>query len=247
MISKDELVKVAKNTELTLYQQEKEYLLKLFLFYYYKHFEDAVFKGGTAIRFAMGLDRFSEDLDFNIKNPEKFKGQVNDTLRRIDDVGISNYFIDEEMFEKSYTCEIAFQGPLYNGDKKSRNKFRIDAGIRMPVIQKPRWQVIKSEYPETKERFLVRVMDFEEILCEKIRTLFQRNRGRDLYDVWFLLNSDVEINEELLKKKIKKLNKNDFTTKKEYEQDLEHLVSRVVSYKQVKYDVLERLEEYLNL
>jgi uncharacterized protein len=74
MISKKELQNIAQKNELHLYQQEKEYALKLFLYYYYKKFEDAIFKGGTAIKFCFNLNRFSEDLDFNIDiTPKKIQ------------------------------------------------------------------------------------------------------------------------------------------------------------------------------
>ena len=47
-------------------------------------------------------------------------------------------------------------------------------------------------------------MDIKEILCEKIIALFQRNKGRDLYDMWFLLSAGVELDKKLLKKKLLK-------------------------------------------
>ena len=66
MISRETLQKLCRNTGLHLYQQEKDYLIKLFLFYYYRRFEDAIFKGGTALRYLFDTERFSEDIDFNI-------------------------------------------------------------------------------------------------------------------------------------------------------------------------------------
>jgi predicted nucleotidyltransferase component of viral defense system len=130
MISKEQLNKIAQKTELGLYQQEKEYLLKLFLYFYYKRYQDAVFKGGTCLKFLFGLDRFSEDLDFNIKNSTKFKRQIRTVMKDISGLGINNYFLKEESFEDSYTCEIGFEGPLYKGTKQTQNKFRLDAGYR---------------------------------------------------------------------------------------------------------------------
>ncbi|MBL7051386.1 nucleotidyl transferase AbiEii/AbiGii toxin family protein [Candidatus Woesearchaeota archaeon] len=245
MITKKELIKIAKNSELNLYQQEKEYLLKLFLYYYYKKFEDAIFKGGTAIKFTKSLNRFSEDLDFNINiTPKKFQEQINLTLKEIEKIGIKNSFIKIETFEKAFTCEIEFQGPLYEGTKQTRNKFRIDAGIRTGTISKPIWILINSEYPETKEIFIIKIMNLEEILCEKIITIFQRNKGRDVYDVWFLLNSNIKLNKKLLKKKLgnKKLNKKDFTKETEYNRDLKHLTPRIIPYSQIKKEVLEQIK-----
>ena len=246
MITKKELIEITKKSELNLYQQEKEYLLKLFLYIYYRKFEDAVFKGGTAIRFAKNLNRFSEDLDFNIAiSPKEFQRQVELVSKEIEKIGIKNSFLKKELFEESFSCEIIFQGPLYNGTNQTRNKFRIDAGTRIGTLNKPVWKVIESEYPETKERFAVKMMDIKEILCEKVISMFQRNKGRDIYDAWFLLNAGAELDKNLLKKKLKKgkLNKKDFTTEIEYNRDLKYLVPRIIPYSQVKKEVLSHIED----
>ena len=66
--------------------------------------------------------------------------------------------------------------------------FGIDAGRRGRILNPTRWVLIPSEYPEIRNRILVRTMDEEEILAEKVETLLNRGKGRDLYDVWFLLN-----------------------------------------------------------
>ncbi|MDH7506759.1 MAG: nucleotidyl transferase AbiEii/AbiGii toxin family protein, partial [Candidatus Thermoplasmatota archaeon] len=202
MISKNELKKIAKISGLNIYQQEKDYLLKLFLYFYYKTFEDAIFKGETCIRYLYGLPRFSEDIDFNITiSSETFQKQIHSTIKKIELIGIKTYFLKEEIFKHAYTCEIGFQGPLYNGTEQTRNKIRIDAGKRMGTIMPAEWKLIQSEYPETKTNFLVKAIHEEEILIEKIITLINRKKGRDLYDVWFLLEKQIPINKELFFKK----------------------------------------------
>jgi len=91
MISKEELKKITGKGDLDLYPQEKDYLLHLFLYNYYRKFENAVFKGGTCIKYLYSLNRFSEDLDFNLKvTPETFRGEVKKTLREIELSGIKN-------------------------------------------------------------------------------------------------------------------------------------------------------------
>lgn len=241
MISREELKKITRVTNLTLYQQEKDYLLKLFLFNYYKRFEGAVFKGGTCIRYLFGLNRFSEDLDFNLKiRPKKFREQVEKTLNEIRMIGINIIFRKKEMFKDAFTCEMNFEGPLFKGVRRSMNKFRIDAGKRTGIVLKPKWQLITSEYPETPKNFLILTMDEKEILAEKIASLFTRVKGRDLYDVWFLLKRGVKIDKKLVKKKFG-LKKRDFPSKREYERDMERLTLKVVPYKQVRREVEEKL------
>jgi predicted nucleotidyltransferase component of viral defense system len=245
LITKTQLTELAKKTDLNLYQQEKDYLLKLFLHNYYRRFEDAVFKGGSCIRYLHGLNRFSEDLDFNVKNtPRKFGRQVEKTLKDIQLLGIENHFMKKEEFPEAYTCEIAFKGPLHTGSKPTRNKFRIDAGKRTGTIREPIWQLIPSEYPETPPNFMVLALDEEEMLAEKILALADRGKGRDLYDVWFLVKKGVKANPKILASKTGG-RKVDLTlehpTEIEYERDMKRLTNRLIPYRQVKKEVEEAI------
>jgi len=248
MISREQLIEIGKTTGLHLYQQEKDYLLKLFLYTYFRVFDDAVFKGGTCIKYVFGLDRFSEDLDFNLLvSPNEFDHQVHRTLKEIHRMGIVHYFIKKELFDDAYTCVLGFQGPLYAGTEQTRNKFRIDAGKRTGTLRTPEWKVIASEYPETRAHFLVQVMNEQEILVEKICSLTERQKGRDLYDLWFLLKKGVKIDTALLYKKKKTRTVSlDFTTQQEYERDIEKLTNRIIPYAQVKKEVMQGLQDVLS-
>ncbi|AFD00432.1 hypothetical protein Mtc_1686 [Methanocella conradii HZ254] len=234
MISLEQLKELARKSGLTVYQQEKDYFLKLFLYAYFKRYQDAVFKGGTCIRYLFGIDRFSEDLDFNIKTPpETFKMQVRKAIKELGSVGIESYFIKEEQFQDAYTCEIGFNGPLYKGTPQTRNKIRIDAGKRIGTLKEPEWRMISSEYPETREQFLVLAMSEEEILVEKVIALMERRKGRDLYDVWFLLEKRVRFDERLLNEKgVSKVEFGRFPSEVEYERDMRRLTPRVIPYAQ---------------
>ncbi|MBI5872367.1 nucleotidyl transferase AbiEii/AbiGii toxin family protein [archaeon] len=249
MILKEQLSEIAKQTGLHLYQQEKDYLLKLFLFNYYKHFEDAVFKGGTCIKFAYGLDRFSEDLDFNISNPQKFRRQTHDTLKRIETIGIKTEVIKEELFEKAFTAEINFQGPLFDGRKISLNKFRIDAGLRLGTMLKPEWVLVSSEYPETAKNFLVKCMNAKEMLSEKTLALFYREKGRDLFDAWFLLKKGEVFDKKLFEKKAQKLGKKPIlnfgkiVSKKAFEKDMQALTKIKIPYEEIINYLKEKLKK----
>ena len=245
MITKEELKRINLNSELHLYQQEKEYFLKLFLYYYYVKFEDAVFKGGTSIKFCYGLNRFSEDLDFNIDiSPQEFEKQVKQTLKELRGIGIQTKLAKQETFDHAFTCEIHFYGPLYDGSEQTRNKIRIDAELRLKTLNEPTWKLVSSKYPEINSPFLVKTMDEQEILAEKIIALHTRKKGRDLYDTWFLLQKGIEINEALLFKKRngQKLNRSNCITKEDYERDMTYLVKRVIPFKQIISDLTHSLD-----
>lgn len=247
MISKEELNRIASKTGLNLYQQEKDYLLKLFIYLYYKKYDNAVFKGGTCLKYLLGVDRFSEDLDFNIKKVEEFKEQVHATMQRIKELGINHQFIKEEIFADSYTCSIGVEGPLFAGTAQTQNRFRIDAGYRTGTLQKPEWKIIKSEYPETTPNIMAVVMNLQEILAEKVIALVNRRKGRDLYDIWFMFNAEIKLDKDLLKKKAQKekvtLDFSRICSQQEYERDMSKLTNRVIPYEQVKKEVLPFLQE----
>ncbi|MFW6141182.1 MAG: nucleotidyl transferase AbiEii/AbiGii toxin family protein [Candidatus Saliniplasma sp.] len=254
MISRDKLRDISKKTSLHLYQQEKDYLIKLFLFNYFRKYDNAIFKGGTCLRYLYGTERFSEDIDFNLMiAPQQFKKEVDKILEEFKSIGIENGFVKEEIFDEAYTCEVWFYGPLYEGSNQTQNKFRLDAGERGGTLLEPKWRLIDSEYPETKKKFLVQTMDEDELLVEKIITLFTRSKGRDLYDVWYLLMNDGAISTELFERKLRKLLdeygiRDDFSwdsypSKEEYTEDMKRLVPNVIPYSQVKTEVEDRLEE----
>lgn len=249
MLSKIELKKLCAKSGLSLYQQEKDYLLKLFLFFYYRRFRSAVFKGGTCLKYLIGLDRFSEDLDFNLRSsPAMFKTQVEIVMKNIGSIGIDAKLRKQEIFPYSYACTIGFEGPLFADKHFSRNSFRIDAGKRGGTVLKPEWQLIKSEYPETGPAFLVLVMDKSEILAEKVSALFSREKGRDLYDLWFLLKSGITPDKTLIEKKLTaakaKMKYVGIVTKRDYENDMSRLTNHAIpDYGQAITDVKESLRK----
>ena len=246
MISTQQLKEISRKTGLSLYQQEKDYFLKLFLYTYFRKNGDAVFKGGTCLRYLFGFDRFSEDLDFNLaRPPSEFEAQVGKVVKEFGFIGLDAHFIKEEQFEDAYTCEIGFNGPLYRGTAQTRNRIRIDAGRRTGTLKDPEWRLVSSEYPETREQFLVLTMNEEERLVEKAIALMERKKGRDLYDVWFMLQKGVRVNKELLDKKSRsRFQFHLLVSQEEYERDLKRLTNRVIPYSQIAREVKEGLSAF---
>jgi len=243
MISTQQLKEISRKTGLSLYQQEKDYFLKLFLYTYFRKNGDAVFKGGTCLRYLFGFDRFSEDLDFNLaRPPSEFEAQVGKVVKEFGFIGLDAHFIKEEQFEDAYTYEIGFNGPLYRGTAQTRNRIRIDAGRRTGTLKDPEWRLVSSEYPETREQFLVLTMNEEEMLVEKAIALMERKKGRDLYDVWFMLQKGVRVDKELLDKKSRsRFQFHLLVSQEEYERDLKRLTNRIIPYSQIAGEVKEGL------
>ena len=95
--------------------------------------------------------------------------------------------------------------------------------------------------------FTLVALDEKEILTEKIRALITRAQARDLYDLWMLLGKKVEIDKNLIYKKLKEekvdLNRITLLSKESYETDLRNLVDYIPDYEQIKKEIIEFIEE----
>ncbi len=77
-----------------------------------------------------------------------------------------------------------------------RIKVEINFMERIPVT----WIIEKNFKTFDIPKFNVRTYPIEELFATKFRALVTRAAPRDLYDVYMLINSDLEFDEELLKK-----------------------------------------------
>ena len=200
MIGKKELLRISRITGMKPHQQEKHYVQTLVLRSIYS-MHDMIFKGGTALMFSMGLDRFSEDLDFNLLDDNLDAGEfMQSILTDLDYMGVQAQGSLISDMERSLVIRIGAQGPLFSREIE-RCYVRIDMSRREKIIQSPDTVFVETPYPEQLP-FSVSVMSPAEILAEKIRALMTRNKARDLYDIWFLLKKDIEINHTLVKAKL---------------------------------------------
>lgn len=202
MIIKDELTRIAEAKRLSLKNAEKDYLLELALFAIFSETGDSLaFKGGTALYKFYNLNRFSEDLDFTInKRRIDIRNIVEKALRRLSSIGIEGKQ-EIESYRNETNARLLFKGPLYNGSKESLAFVAINCSMRERPL------AIKKEFfvPSYREipSFDVFVMGAEEILAEKVRAIFMRNKARDAYDLWFLLKRGTAPNMKIISKKLK--------------------------------------------
>jgi predicted nucleotidyltransferase component of viral defense system len=190
MISPQELRKFAREKGLALDLVEKDYVLGWILFGIASSgiSSHLAFKGGTALAKVYFPDkwRLSEDLDFtllNEKNPGDLATTLSDEVPSIvEEASSISMVLRKPPFTNPHYLQSKFQyiGPV------SKNTVKIEItteGVLGGVIQKvvPR----KFDY----SRFSVRVYTLENILSEKIRTLLQRGKAKDYYDVWKLLKT----------------------------------------------------------
>jgi len=155
------------------------------------------FKGGTSIKkMHLGDYRFSDDLDFTLL-AEYTEEQIREA-------------IVESIQEAKAETGIAFEGDV--SVKEVTNGFRATVGFRIlrssgaPInikldLTKPENESMELP-PETLPvihpysdglKAYVPSYSLNEILSEKVRSLFQRTRPRDLYDVWKLSQLGVDV------------------------------------------------------
>jgi predicted nucleotidyltransferase component of viral defense system len=155
-----------------------------------------VFKGGTAIRkFYFQNFRYSEDLDFSSIIVPTIE-EISFSLKEAKTLLMNEFGLVLEdgkphvVFDQSgrvayIEFTIKYTGPL----RKSSNvksSFRLDITCDEMVINPQNTQNYLLEYSDDKE-FALRVYSLTEILAEKLRSVLQRGKSRDYYDVWRIL------------------------------------------------------------
>ncbi len=158
----------------------------------YNFFPKAVIHGGTAIWRCYNGNRFSEDVDVYIKKDEK---RINDFFNSLEKRGFK--IAKKRLKENSLYSELIF----------NRIPVRFEATFRIK-------KAILKKY-ETSESFFINVytLTAEDLIIEKITAYLKRQKIRDLYDIFFLLNYAKE---NKIIEHLKKLIKN-FTKPKDEE------------------------------
>lgn len=197
MIDRDTLAKIAKNSGLKPYQQEKHYVQALALLALSDY--PLVFKGGTYLWFFHGLGRFSEDLDFTASGelPEGLESKVSESLGLY---GIENKVRIEAKDERSYSFRISAKGPL-NTSEIDLCHLYVEISKRESVMKKP--LPLRLDFPYQTPTKTISGMDLAEVAAEKTRAIMTRDKARDAYDLFYLVNKGVEIDLDLVNEKLK--------------------------------------------
>ncbi len=228
---------------------ELDYIQSIVLKHIYLNHDSIVFKGGTSLRKVYDLNRFSEDLDFNIvgKNAEDI---LRSGVRGLEKTGIESELAHFDDRKDVYLAKIRYRGPLYEGTKLSEGTLKMDISKHL-LHKEPSWETILGTYPDTGT-YSVKVMDLEEILAEKFRSLVQRDVPRDLYDIWFILKKGTDLDTDLLYEKFEDLNispkspteilSDQDLIEDEWKRDMQDLIHRVPE----KEDIIKEIKSSLN-
>ncbi len=147
-----------------------------------------VFIGGTNLRLVQGIDRFSEDLDFDCKNLQEgqFLSMTDDLMRYLQLQGLCVESRDKETTSLSafrrniYFPELLFS-LQFTGHRDARFLMKIEAQDQ--GIDYPREMATINRMGFF---FPVSVPPLAVMLSMKLSALLTRQKGRDFYDVIFL-------------------------------------------------------------
>ena len=239
MITRSQLRKI-HTEKLPLHILEQDYIQALFLQELYPKSENLVFKGGTFLKHARGLDRFSEDLDFTKIGDDDPLIIIEKSVERMFDYGIEAELRNIKEDHLSLTARLRYKGPLYSGSERSMGSVHLEISKREDIFKSPEWIRLFFKYPEIRVVNSL-CLNIDEILAEKLRALSSRTKGRDLYDVWFLLQAGVHLDKKLFEQKMAVIEKkpivNISITEIDWDQDLKVLLERPPDLKMVKKEV----------
>jgi predicted nucleotidyltransferase component of viral defense system len=197
LIDRRELLEKARQRNLTLGMIEKDYVLGWLLFGI-SGINDLTFKGGSALSkiYFPRIWRLSEDLDFvYLKDFRNLLKTLPEMFGRIEELSGIKLALKSHYSNPDYLqLKIQYNAVL------GRNWIKVDVTGESPIDKTPSRKLSQtySDYPS----FKVGVESIEEIGAEKIRSLVERKKCRDYYDVWQLMK--LKINIDNLKKMLKK-------------------------------------------
>lgn len=178
---------------------EKDYFIELVLFYFSKDSslcENLVFRGGTALKKVYFPEyRFSEDLDFVIDNKKEiniYQEMIIQILQKIS----SDYPVkmDKRSMSKSDQLQLFITYDIIP-DIRGVKELKVDI-LQDYYIPKHERKRLLFTYPEFENKnSVLETYALESVVCDKIgRILDVDNEPRDLYDLWYLLKLNLDIN-----------------------------------------------------
>jgi predicted nucleotidyltransferase component of viral defense system len=158
-----------------------------------------IFKGGTCLMLFYGLDRFSTDLDFDLRD-----GVIELDNERITKI-IGKYLVANESHEKHFTY-------FWSGSYESGTQH-----VKIEINKRPWPQAIENKdfYGLT-----IPTLSSDKMLAHKLCAILDRKtiQNRDLYDAYFMFTKGISIDEEII------LLRTGLSVK-EYTENLENILS----------------------
>ncbi len=178
-MERDELRRIAAREELSLNFIAKDEMVSKLLAQL-QGIDDIILKGGTAInRVYLQKKRFSEDIDFDLL----FKGTVKEALTRTGEIVRKIIGFDlakPRIMNLTIRYDLQYLNPLQHKDL-----VRLEFNVTPSASQYSKKVVNPGFVPA--EAALLNVYDINQLILHKIKCIQSRREGKDLFDLYFLL------------------------------------------------------------
>ncbi|MDO8514959.1 MAG: nucleotidyl transferase AbiEii/AbiGii toxin family protein [bacterium] len=252
MIDQTQLKQLATKFQTNEYTILREYVQILFLdqFYQSSLVKGTYFKGGTAIRLLLGSPRFSEDLDFSSKQtPPNLEAAVFSTVKALNTV-LPNLKVKNLETLQGYSAKLYLSTTI----SSQPLTVKLDFSLRGNILE-----TLTGAVETILPVKIISVVDHlspKELLAEKIHAITNRQKGRDVFDLWFLLSKNISFDQKFINKKLaffdQKLNIRNLINKinnwpdKNLDADLRPFLSsgdrKIIT--ELKRIITEKLEKY---
>lgn len=178
--------------------------------------KEIVFQGGTALRLCYGAFRYSEDLDFVLRNTNTFTPEL---MKAFNEVFIHS-------IKKKYDLEAKVDEPKIKDPEKSQNVDvkKWTAKIILPSVsaRQPKINIeianvpsydhsilmVKDNYDQKPNGSFIAALNVEsktEILADKLIAVAGREyfKARDFWDIKYLIDDKITLDPSLVHRKIK--------------------------------------------
>lgn len=165
-------------------------------------FEVAAFQGGTSLRILYGMTRFSEDLDFILKNPDpefRWSAYLDSMVDQFEEFGLKSQVLDQSrinqrekkaLIKDSSICN-QLNLSFFRGDPRQTQKIKLEIDIDPPARSG-----FEYHYLDFPLDFEVCHQDLSSNFSLKIHALLCRPylKGRDWYDFSWYIKKGVQPN-----------------------------------------------------
>jgi predicted nucleotidyltransferase component of viral defense system len=189
-------------------QATKQIIQEIALFALWRagFFEVAAFQGGTCLRIIYNLPRFSEDLDFIIKEPDQqfvWGIYLEALLSCFDEFGLQAEALDKSRMDQRVKKAVLKDNSIinqlnlsfYRGHKNQKLTVKLEIDVNPPA-----GSGYEYSYLDFPMDFEVCHQDLESSFALKIHALLCRRflKGRDWYDFNWYVKKNVQPNLKLL-------------------------------------------------
>jgi len=123
-----------------------------------------VLKGGTALLLVYGLDRFSEDLDFDSSKAMRLDSRLQE---------VASKYVTVKSIDRTKDTPTVLRYRLVYESALGESRLKIETSLRTTPTAS---QIIDG----------MKVYDLPTLIGQKLTALKNRTKARDLYDVYFL-------------------------------------------------------------